>query len=95
MVLGHERCGAVKAATEGGRAPGAIGSILEPIGPSVKAAKEKGGDVAEAAMRAHVLGMAEGIRKSKPILAELVEEKRLVVVGARYDLDTGKVEVLE
>lgn len=95
FVLGHERCGAVKAASTGGEAPAHLGSILEPIMPAVKAAKAKGGDVPEYAMRGHVLNMVEQLRKSKPLLAELIGEGKLSVAGGRYDLDTGKVEILE
>jgi len=35
LVLGHEECGAVKAALEG-EAPGAIGELIKEIGPVVR-----------------------------------------------------------
>ena len=95
VVLGHERCGAVKAAVAPGEAPGHLGAILDPIRPSVEAVKAKGGDVAENAMKAHVRNMVGQLKSSKPVLAELSHEGRLKVVGARYDLDTGRVEILE
>jgi carbonic anhydrase len=95
VVLGHERCGAVKAAIAGGSPPGHLKAVLDPIMPAVKAAKGKGDDLAEQTMRAHTLNMVKQLKESKPVLAELVYEGRVTVVGARYDLDTGKVEILE
>lgn len=91
VVLGHERCGAVKAAVEGGEAPGHIGALVKSIQPSVDATKGKTGDHAENAMAANAAAMAKEIRTSAPILAKLAEEGKLQVVAARYDLDTGEV----
>jgi hypothetical protein len=68
---------------------------LDPILPAVKTAREKGGDVPEYAMRGHVLNMVDQLRKSKPLLAELIGQGKLSVTGGRYDLDTCKVDLLE
>jgi carbonic anhydrase len=97
VVLGHERCGAVKAATEGGEAPGHVKAILEPIAPAVKAARAvtKGEALPEQAMRIHAQNMVKQLKESTPVLAALVREGMLTVVGARYDLDTGVVELLK
>jgi carbonic anhydrase len=91
VVLGHERCGAVKAAVKGGEAPGHIGALVKAIKPSVDAVKGKTGDPAENSMAANAAAMAKEIRSSAPILAKLVEEGKLKVVAARYDLDSGEV----
>ena len=37
MVLGHEKCGAVSAAVEGGNAPGHLKALVAAIEPSVVA----------------------------------------------------------
>ena len=47
------------------------------------------------AVRAHVLEVAGQLEKAGPVLAARVKADKLKVVGARYDLDTGKVEVIE
>lgn len=94
VVLGHERCGAVKATADGGEAPGHIEALVKAIRPSVEKVKGKEGDLAENAMVANVEATVEQLKASKPILAKLVEEGKLKVVGARYDLDTGEVTLL-
>jgi carbonic anhydrase len=44
VVLGHERCGAVKAALGGDSAPGHVNSLVRDIQPAVIASKGKEGD---------------------------------------------------
>jgi carbonic anhydrase len=97
MVLGHERCGAVSAAVEtvkSGKPPhGHIANLVADIRPAVEVALKAGGDIVDAAVRANIRLCVDQIMKSKPILAELVDGHKLKVVGARYDLHTGKVEL--
>jgi carbonic anhydrase len=96
VVLGHERCGAVKAAKETiashGKAPGHIQSLVKSIAPAVKATANADLD---ATVKANVLNVAESLRASAPILSEFVHSGAVQVVGAHYDLDTGKVEFLK
>lgn len=94
MVLGHERCGAVDATVKGGKIPGHISSLTKAIGPAVERVKGKPGDPVDSAVRANVEMVVEQLKTSKPILAELIHEGKLKVAGARYDLDTGVVELL-
>ncbi len=94
MVLGHERCGAVEATVKGGEIPGHISSLTNAIKPAVEKTKGMPGDPLDNAVRANVEMVVEQLRTSKPILSELIHEGRLKVVGARYDLDTGVVELL-
>ncbi len=97
VVMGHQRCGAVKAAadvvTQNTAFPGAIGRMIEPILPSVLEVREHGGDLLDNAVRANVHRMVEHLRKD-PILAEKLAAKAIGIVGARYDLDHGTVEFL-
>ena len=95
MVLGHERCGAVTAAVEGGHAPGHIHSIVTAIEPAVKKAAKASGDKVDNSIRENVKMVAKQLEESKPILNELIEAGKLKVVGARYDLDSGQVELIE
>ncbi len=59
MVLGHERCGAVKAAVDvvekGGELPGQIETIIDKIKPAVEKVKGKPGDLLENAINENVL----------------------------------------
>src|SRR5271165_366297 len=94
VVLGHERCGAVSAAVAGAEEPGHIATVLKAIEPAVKQSKGKPGDPVENAVRAQALDVAKQLRAAKPVLAERVQSGNLKIVAARYDLDTGKVELL-
>ena len=89
LVLGHERCGAVKAAIEGGSLPGHIGSLTEAIKPAVESSKNQAGDKVENAVKANVRLQANRL-KASPELSKLIEEGKLKIVGGYYDLDTGK-----
>ena len=96
VVLGHERCGAVKAARETmaakAEAPGHIQSLVKAIAPAVEATAGKD---AEATAKANELHVAKKLRESAPILKEWVEKGTVSVVAAHYDLDTGAVEFLK
>lgn len=94
MVLGHERCGAVSAAVSGAKEPGHIAAVINAIEPAVKQTKGKPGDPVENAVRAQALDVAKQLQEAQPILAERVHSGKLKIVAARYDLDTGKVDLL-
>jgi carbonic anhydrase len=94
VVLGHEKCGAVSAALGGGHAPGHIHGIVEAIQPAVKETKGQAGDPLDNAVAANVRRVVKQLQAAGPILNELVKAGKLKIVGARYDLDTGKVEIL-
>ncbi|MEB3249596.1 MAG: carbonic anhydrase [Merismopediaceae bacterium] len=93
VVMGHERCGAVQAAIKGGELPGQVGSLIKSINiGSVPPQSEAPGDLDKAA-KANVLHQVETLKKS-PILTELIANNQLKIVGAYYDLDTGKVSLI-
>jgi carbonic anhydrase len=97
MVLGHSRCGAVDAAVKaapGATFPGQLGSLVEAIRPAVDRVKDKPGDLLDNAVRANVVVMVEKLRAAPPILAGRVKDGKVRIVGAHYDLETGKVELL-
>jgi carbonic anhydrase len=93
IVLGHSKCGAVTAAVDGKRLPGHVQEILEALKPAVRAGRSLPGDPVENAMKANVERVTSQLKTSKPILAEHVKNGRLKIVGARYDLATGAVEL--
>ncbi len=93
MVLGHQGCGAVAATIAGKPVPGQIGSIIEAIKPAVERAKGQPGDELENAVKANVLLQMERL-KASPVIAELITEGKLIVVGGYYDLDTGEVSLV-
>lgn len=93
LVLGHSDCGAVDAALQGKPLPGHISSVATPIDPAIKEASCKtNSQPLPCAIHANVDHIVQTLSKSEPILAALVKEGKLKVVGATYDLATGKVE---
>ena len=110
MVMGHEGCGAVKATVEaveaerdgsasGAEAPPAIppansiGALVERIRPAVSDVIDKGGDTVDKAVTANVFRVMEQLLTS-PTLKARVGEGQLRIVGSRYDLDSGRVELV-
>ncbi|MFA5077575.1 MAG: carbonic anhydrase [Candidatus Micrarchaeia archaeon] len=94
VVMGHEKCGAVKAAwelPEGQHAEGNIADIVKKIEKSVKKMKKKGKDIEDAA-RENVKNQMKTILRKSAICKKLVEEGKLKIVGAKYKLSDGSVE---
>jgi carbonic anhydrase len=94
VILGHERCGAVKAALDGKALPGHLSTLVAAIKPAVDSTKGQTGDAWDNAVRANVKMNVNKLQSSSPILAEAVKAGKLKVVGGRYDLDSGKVEII-
>jgi carbonic anhydrase len=97
MVLGHDKCGAITATIAGGEASGHIGSLVAALNPAVEKAKKMGGEdqLLNNSIDENVRMITHQLRSSKPLLSKLVEEGKLQIVGARYHLDSGRVDILE
>jgi len=100
VVMGHESCGAVdaatKVATENATFPGSIGPMVEPIIPAVLSARNEPGDLLDNSVRANVRRVVNQLRnQTDPLLLEPQREGRLWVVGAYYDLDEGAVDFFD
>ena len=93
LVLGHDRCGAVDAALKGST-EGHIKNLVDAIRPAVEKAKGAAGDPVRNAVEANVRLVVEELKTSKPILAAMVAEKGLKIMGARYDVETGVVALV-
>jgi carbonic anhydrase len=95
VVMGHQKCGAVSAAVQGGEAAGHIKNVVDEIMPAVQKAKTgKNSDLTAATVDIHLANMVDRIKTSEPILIEALKAGKIIVVGSRYDLDTGKVTLL-
>jgi carbonic anhydrase len=91
VVLGHQSCGAVAAAIQGGEAGGHLVTLIDAIRPAVEQARKLPGDLADNAVRLNTEMVVGQLRASQPVLAEAVTAGRLRIVGAIYSLETGKV----
>jgi carbonic anhydrase len=96
VVLGHQSCGAVKAAKETiaakGKAPGHIQSLVTAIKPVVEATAK---DDLETTVKANVKHVVQALRSSAPILKAKVDSGDVQVIGGYYSLDTGAVSLLD
>jgi carbonic anhydrase len=97
VVLGHSKCGAVKATIEAVQknAP-ATGTDIDALVTAIKPAVESAsgaGDVLATTVRENVKNVVKKL-SGTPVLSTAVAEKRLTIVGAVYDLDSGKVAFL-
>lgn len=93
VVLGHDKCGAIGAAVEGGEAHGSIGAILAKIERAVKTAKASGASGAELVEKTADENIKTSMAdvKASHIVQHLIGEGKLSVVGAKYDLASGVV----
>ena len=94
VVLGHENCGAVKATIDGkGEAPGNIGNIVDKINTSLEKVKSSGVSEDKLYDECENENIKNSIKeiKNSSILKELEEEDKVVIIGAKYDIDTGVV----
>jgi len=99
MVLGHSNCGAVNATVaalqKGNDLPGHIADLVRAMKPGIEPVlKQPGDDLAQRAVVANVRANVQRLQEAKPILADMVAGGKLRVVGAVYDLATGKVALV-
>lgn len=99
VVMGHSKCGAVKAAIAGVDAGRNIGSLLDNIAPAVQSVRAahpdlEGEALVEAVVRENVWQGIEDLLRGSSTMREMVAAGRVKVVGAVYDVGTGAVEWL-
>jgi carbonic anhydrase len=98
MVLGHSDCGAIsstiKSIDSNTTLPGHLPSLVSALAPAVKAARGQPGDLLTNAVKVNVRLNVDRLKTATPILSKAVEEKKLMVVGAYYDLATGVVSLV-
>ena len=100
MVLGHTNCGAVKAVLQYEKdrkaLPGHLQMLLDAVSPGVVEAMRQGPtDELNHAIEANVRHNAQRLRQANPVIAKAVEEKKVDVVSAVYELATGQVRLLK
>ena len=101
LVMGHTRCGAIAAAArhvQTGEAPdGSVLSITSRIRPIIEPVLAETGlaDPLRAAMRANVLASVAQLSHGSKLIERMVQAGKLRVVGAEYELETGRVTFFE
>jgi carbonic anhydrase len=99
IVLGHTKCGAVTAAVENGQVSVPIKTIINNIEPAVARARKSSGEIAEEdlilkSITENVWQTIEDIFKISGKIRALVKTGKVKIVGAMYDIETGKVRPL-
>lgn len=103
VVLGHDSCGAVKAATaaltEGTTTPGFVRAVVDRVIPSIVGMVGQGQDLStiDAATlgHEHVKNTVQMLQDYSVTLARAVAEGRCAIIGLEYDLVDGRVRVAE
>lgn len=95
FVLGHESCGAVAAALQGGSHDGHLESFLKMIEPAVEAIKGKPGNALDNAIKENVRLVVKDIKTSDPVLSKSFANHHLGIAGGYYDLHTGRVSLVK
>ncbi|AQS05448.1 carbonic anhydrase [Clostridium beijerinckii] len=93
LVLGHESCGAVKAAVDKAQVSENIQEIVDKINISVKNVEAKNPSkdkIYQEVEDANIKNTVSEIEKD-PIIEELIKENKVKVVGAKYHIETGEV----
>jgi len=99
VVMGHTKCGAVTAVTEGGKLPGSIPKLVDNIQKPAKQVKvsnpgKNAKEILPQVIEANVWQSIDDLLTKSKIVHELAKSGKLKVVGALYDLDSGEVSFL-
>lgn len=98
VVMGHSKCGACQAAIDhienNDKLPGSIEGMVDYIRPVVRDVRGMTGDKLVNVTKKNAIANAKRLESLGPILPEYVTKGELKIVGAYYDLATGKVEFL-
>lgn len=100
LVLGHEGCGAVAAAIQvaenNAQLPGALMAFVTPILPAVAEARRGNPtNMLDATIKAHARLTAARLRDTPSGLSPAIASGALRVQSAYYDLDKGRVTLLD
>lgn len=101
VVLGHEYCGAIKSSIDGVKL-GYVTAVLEKIEPAVIQAKQefkgeknsKNELFVDKVCELNVINSIQQIRNKSEILNQMEKQGEIKIVGAVYDMTTGKVNFL-
>ena len=97
MVLGHSECGAIKGACNNVKM-GNLTGLLKKIQVVVKKVSKiyqvntKSQDFVELVSKENVKNVLNNIPKKSKIIRDLVKDKKIIIVGAMYDISSGKVD---
>lgn len=100
LVLGHTNCGAIKTAIKGAAAAPtkSIATMIKRVEPAIKRAKKEShsdGELNDLSTKYNVIETIEYIESHDDLLKHAVDEGKIVIAGAIYDVASGKVELIQ
>jgi carbonic anhydrase len=105
VVLGHSQCGAILATLDQLQRPVEnqsrnLRAIVDRVRPSVAALLETElrhdlDALVSGAVRANIRASADHLRHGSEVLEQLIDREGLLVVGAEYSLETGRVDFFD
>ncbi|HEY6977522.1 MAG TPA: carbonic anhydrase [Chitinophagaceae bacterium] len=100
VVMGHYNCGAIGAAVAdlqdtANTLGNHIRTLTDKIEEAITTVNLNENDITQKALLSNIIFTVSCLRQSRPILYKAVRSNELKIVGAVYDLATGKVEWLE
>jgi len=102
VVMGHEACGAVKASIDKAQLSSNADVLLGRVQPAIDAVKGYDADrssgnsaFVDEVVNTNVSVTIDEMLAKSPVLKGLLDKGEIMVVGAYYDLDTGKVTFVE
>jgi carbonic anhydrase len=93
VVMGHSHCGAVTGAVHDVKM-GNLTQLLAQIKPAIKTDLNHP-DVINETAKNNVKLTIEDILSKSAIISELLHEKKIAIVGAYYDIETGEVKFMD
>jgi carbonic anhydrase len=95
IVLGHSKCGAVTAVATGAELHGMLPGLVDNIQPAVKRAKAAtSGELVANSIRENVWQSVEDLVTKSEAIHKACRQGAVRVLGAIYDLESGKVDWL-
>ena len=103
VVLGHTACGAIKGACDDAKM-GNLTKLIAKLKPAVEAVSEPSdaslrnsgnSKFVDTVAKTNVKLTAENIRKESEVLAQMEQDKEIMIVGGMYDISNGAVSFFE
>ncbi|HEY0731750.1 MAG TPA: carbonic anhydrase family protein [Chitinophagaceae bacterium] len=101
IVLGHTKCGAIKGACDDVKL-GNLSTLLKKVKPAIEAERStkqnrtaSNGEFVENVAALNVRHTLSQIPVKSPVIAELVKNGEIALIGAMYNVETGSVEFYE
>ncbi|MBI4946339.1 MAG: carbonic anhydrase [Bacteroidetes bacterium] len=93
VVMGHSHCGAVTGAVKNIHL-GNLTQLVDQIKPAITSDSTNANIIDETAQN-NVKNTIKDILNRSEIISEMVNEKKLKIIGAFYDIETGSVSFIE